>query len=108
MLIEAHPVEAKPVKLLPGVEVLRIRPHGDLGPEILPAQRPRQLAGAVLEMLKVLAIREQIEHKNSHIRVGIPIPICHLTLLWIGAPRRRGSAPTPPGLFGSREVPACS
>src|SRR5258708_2061420 len=46
--------------------MLRIGAHGDFRLEVLLLERPRQLSSAVLQMLEVLAVRQQIENKNLH------------------------------------------
>ena len=57
MLVEAEPVIAEAIDLLPGVEVFRIGAHRDFGFEMLRGQRIRQFV-ADLQMVELLAIRQ--------------------------------------------------
>ena len=65
VLVEADPVIAQAVHLLPGVEMLGVGAHCYVGLEVLLAQRIGQL-GAGLQMVEVLAIGEQIEDEDFH------------------------------------------
>ena len=65
VLVEAHAVVADPIHLLPGGEMLGVRPHGDLGLEVALRQRPRELL-ADLQVIEVLGIRQQIEDEDLH------------------------------------------
>ena len=66
MLVEADAVVAEPVHLLPGVEMLGVGAHRDVGLEVLLAQRIGQLGRAVLQVVEVLAVGEQIEDEDFH------------------------------------------
>ena len=65
MLVEADAVVAEPVELLPGLEMLGVGAHRDVGLEVLLGQRIGQLV-ADLQMVEVLAIGQQIEDEDLH------------------------------------------
>jgi hypothetical protein len=46
--------------------MLLVRPYGDFGVEVAFWQRPGQLTSAVLEMLEILAVGQQIEDEDFH------------------------------------------
>ena len=66
MLVEADTVVTQPVQFLPRLEMLSVGAHGHVRPEMLLAERIGQLGGAVLQMVEVLAIGEQVEDKDFH------------------------------------------
>jgi hypothetical protein len=65
MLIEADAVIAKEVQLLPGIEVLGVCTHRDIGFEMLLAERIGQLRPR-LQMVEILAVGEEIEDEDFH------------------------------------------
>ena len=70
MLVEADTVIAQPVELFPRLEMLGVGAHGHVRPEVLLAQRIGQLDAAVLQMIEVLAIGEQVENEDFHAMAG--------------------------------------
>jgi hypothetical protein len=69
---EAETVVAETVDLLPGIEVLGIGAHRDVGPEVTRRKRVGEFA-AHLQMVEVFAVGEQIENEDFH---GAPIRAC--------------------------------
>ena len=65
MLVEADAVIAELVHLLPGVEMLGIGAHRDIGLEVAAGKRVGELA-ADLEMVELFAIGEQVEDEDFH------------------------------------------
>src|SRR6516165_5062462 len=66
MLVKANPVVSAPIERLPGVEMLRVGPHRDLGVEVVFAERVRQRL-AVFEVVEIGAVRQEIEDKDLHV-----------------------------------------
>ncbi len=66
VLVEADAVKAEPIHLLPGGEMLRVRAHRDLGIEVALFQRPGQLACAILEVIQMLPVGQEIKDKDLH------------------------------------------
>ena len=65
VLVEADAVVAQAVELLPRVEMLGVSAHRHVGLEMLLAERIGQL-GALLDMVEVLAVGEQVEDEDFH------------------------------------------
>ncbi len=66
VLVEPDAVIAEPVHLLPGLEMLGIGAHRDLGFEVLLRQRIGQLV-ADLQMVELFAIGQEIEDEDLHV-----------------------------------------
>src|SRR3979409_806663 len=66
MLVEADPVIAEAVERLPGVEMLLVAAIG--GPRIAMAvdQRIGELGGALLQMVEVGVVGQQVEDEDFH------------------------------------------
>lgn len=64
-LVEAHPVTAEPVELVPCREVLGTGPHGNLRFEMGLGKQTWQAIGGA-QVIQRLAIGQQVEDKDLH------------------------------------------
>jgi hypothetical protein len=65
VLVEPHAVEAEALERFPRGEVLGVGAHRHVGLEMAAGQGPRQLL-ALLQMVQVLAIGQQVEDEDVH------------------------------------------
>src|SRR5258706_1388620 len=66
MLVEADPVIAEAVERLPGVEMLLVGALGGLRIEMPFCQRIGELGGALLQMVEIGVVGQQVEDEDFH------------------------------------------